>query len=479
MSFKPLGDIVTVKGGKRLPKGQQLQTAPNTHPYIRVRDMGQRFIPRNGLEYISDEVFLKISRYIVNTNDVIISIVGTIGLVSVIDDFFDNASQTENCAKLTRLDRNDALYLYYYLISEMGQEEIRVGTVGAVQAKLPLYNIEKINVFWPERNIRKQIVNQLSTLDSKIELNQQTNQTLEAIAQAIFKSWFVDFDPVKAKMAAKEKWLSNHSPLEGKSKNASKAQHDSVGSHPLERENDLEEAMNLAAMSVISSKSTEELMELKQNNSDAYAQLAKTAALFPSAMQASELGDIPEGWRVKSFGEVSKCYDSKRIPLSKKEREKKKLGLIPYYGATSIMDYVNEWIFDDIYLLLGEDGSVAKEDGSPFIQYIWGKAWVNNHAHVLQGINGISTEQLMIFIQNQNIEAYVTGAVQLKLSQGNMNSIPFLKAGNDLNTNFQKSIISLYDKIRYSHDQSFSLIKLRDALLPRLLLGDFMAEGNL
>ncbi|MGE4260030.1 restriction endonuclease subunit S [Shewanella sp.] len=158
MSFKALGELVTIKGGKRLPKGAQLQSVPNSHPYIRVRDMGDKHILDNGLEYVPDEVFPSISRYIVNTNDVIISIVGTIGLVSVIDERFDNASQTENCAKLSGLDYIDANYVYYFLNSSMGQQEIRQGTVGAVQAKLPLYSIEKIKIYWPERIEREQIV---------------------------------------------------------------------------------------------------------------------------------------------------------------------------------------------------------------------------------------------------------------------------------------------------------------------------------
>ncbi|TOB54547.1 restriction endonuclease subunit S, partial [Vibrio parahaemolyticus] len=86
MSYKTLGELVKIKGGKRLPKGAQLQSEPNSHPYIRVRDMGDKYIPENGLEYVPDDVFPSISRYIVKTNDVIISIVGTIGLVSIIDE---------------------------------------------------------------------------------------------------------------------------------------------------------------------------------------------------------------------------------------------------------------------------------------------------------------------------------------------------------------------------------------------------------
>ena len=111
-----LADIVKIKGGKRLPKGENLQITPNAHPYIRVRDMKGKFIPTDELEYVPDHIFPKIKNYIVNTNDVIVSIVGTIGLVSIITEKLNNASQTENCAKLSGLDRIDAEYLYYFLI---------------------------------------------------------------------------------------------------------------------------------------------------------------------------------------------------------------------------------------------------------------------------------------------------------------------------------------------------------------------------
>ncbi|EGQ8130981.1 restriction endonuclease subunit S [Vibrio parahaemolyticus] len=240
MSYKILGELVKIKGGKRLPKGAQLQSEPNSHPYIRVRDMGNKYIPQNGLEYVPDDVFPSISRYIVKTNDVIISIVGTIGLVSIIDERFDNASQTENCAKLSGLDYVDANYLYYFLSSSVGQQEIRQGSVGAVQAKLPLYSIEKIKVYWPERCEREEIVNHLATIDRKLDLNVQTNQTLEEMAQAIFKSWFIDFDPVKAKMN---------------------------GEQP--------EGMDAA-----------------------------TASLFPEKLVESELGLIPEGWEPKQLKDI-------------------------------------------------------------------------------------------------------------------------------------------------------------------------------
>ena len=136
------------------------------------------------------------------------------------------------------------------------------------------------------------------------------------------------------------------------------------------------------------------------------------------------------------------------------------------------MDFIDEWIFDDTYLLIGEDGSVIKEDGGPFVQYIWGKGWVNNHAHVLQGKAGISTEHLMLFMQSQNIAAYVTGAVQLKINQGNMNSIPFLNAGNHVNQQFAEYITPFYERIKLLAEKNETLIKLRDILLPKLISGE-------
>ena len=136
------------------------------------------------------------------------------------------------------------------------------------------------------------------------------------------------------------------------------------------------------------------------------------------------------------------------------------------------MDYINEWIFDDIYLLIGEDGSVIKEDGSPFVQYIWGKSWVNNHAHVLQGKDDVSTEHLMLFMQAQNLTPYITGAVQLKINQKNMNSIPFLYAGEALNKLFSETITPYYSKLRNSKEENEILAKLRDTLLPKLMSGE-------
>jgi type I restriction enzyme S subunit len=333
-------------------------------------------------------------------------------------------------------------YLYLVLTSQECESEFKI-IADSRSGTFPQITFDSVSHYpikYPFKSIQKKIFEFDGALTGRIKINNDINQTLEEMAKALFKSWFVDFEPVKAKIAALE---------EGSS----------------------QEDATLAAMTTISGKDADALTFFEREHPEQYAELKATAELFPSAMQESELGEIPEGWELKSFGDVSKCYDKKRIPLSKPQREKKK-GEIPYYGATSIMDYVDEYIFDGIYLLLGEDGSVIKENGLPFTQYIWGKSWVNNHAHVLTGSGSVTTEHLMVFIKQENIAAYVTGAVQMKLNQKNMNSIPFIFADEAVNNVFGQRIDSIYAVIRAKSEENLTLTNLRDTLLPKLLSGE-------
>lgn len=192
-----LGDVCDVKGGKRLPKGVNLVTIKNTHPYIRVRDLGQgkRLQLNQNYEYVDDETQKIISHYIVSEDDVLISIVGTIGLIGIVGNSLNNANLTENCVKLINLRGIDKDFLYYFLISNSGQDAIKQGTVGAVQAKLPIKNIQTIQILLPPMDVQKKIAGVLGALDDKIELNSKINNNLEQQAQALFKSWFVDFEP--------------------------------------------------------------------------------------------------------------------------------------------------------------------------------------------------------------------------------------------------------------------------------------------
>ncbi len=192
-----LSEIAAVKGGKRLPKGVNLISTPNAHPYIRVRDLnGQRTLELNDeYGFVDEETQKKIARYIVKKGDIVLSIVGTIGLVSIVGESLDNANLTENCVKIIVSEAMDSKFLYYYLKSSVGQTEIMQRTVGAVQAKLPIKNIQDIDVWFPPKETQTQIASVLSCIDDKIEHNNKINANLQQQAQAIFKSWFVDFEP--------------------------------------------------------------------------------------------------------------------------------------------------------------------------------------------------------------------------------------------------------------------------------------------
>ena len=177
-----LGDVATVKGGKRLPKGTNLITEPNSHPYIRVRDLNNKSTLElnNDFEYVDDETQKSIARYIVGAGDIVLSIVGTIGLVAIVGESLHKANLTENCVKLTQLDGVDRDYLYYYLKSDLGQAEIAKGTVGAVQAKLPIKNIQDIDIVLPDISTQQKISSILRSIDDKIENNQKINDNLAA-----------------------------------------------------------------------------------------------------------------------------------------------------------------------------------------------------------------------------------------------------------------------------------------------------------
>lgn len=193
MKYK-LGTLASVKGGKRLPKGINLVSTPNSHPYIRVRDLNdQRTLELNSnYEFVDNETQKQIAHYIVQKGDIILSIVGTIGLVAMVGESLDNANLTENCVKIVVSENIDSKFLYYYLKSPIGQAEIAKGTVGAVQAKLPIKNIQDIDVWVPIKDIQTKIASLLSCLDDKIQLNNKINENLERQAQALFKEWFID-----------------------------------------------------------------------------------------------------------------------------------------------------------------------------------------------------------------------------------------------------------------------------------------------
>lgn len=259
---------------------------------------------------------------------------------------------------------------------------------GSAQPQITIDSLSKYLIRIPPIIIQRKIAGILSALDSKIENNNKINANLEAQAQALFKSWFVDFTPFK-----------------------------------------------------------------------------------DQPFVDSELGPIPQGWKVGTLFDVANLHDRYRRPLSSNQRSlmAKKY---PYYGATSLMDFVEDYIFDGEYVLMGEDGSVVTEKGYPFIQYVWGKIWVNNHAHVLSGKDGFPTELLIPFLKTYNIKGLVTGAVQAKLNQANMAQIQIPIPPKENINNISVIIKSIYKKYRLLTEENQRLAALRDTLLPKLMSGE-------
>ena len=281
---------------------------------------------------------------------------------------------------------------------------------GTAVPHISAQQIKEFEFLLPPVHEQRAIAHILGTLDDKIELNRRMNETLEAMARALFKSWFVDFDPVRAKMEGRDTGLPQD-----------------------------------------------------------------IADLFPDRLVDSEMSEIPERWEATSLGTVIEIHDRKRIPLNKRQRAERQ-GPYPYYGAAGIMDYVNDFLFDGVYILTGEDGSVVDAHGHPVVQYVWGKFWVNNHAHVLKGRKDISDEHLYLLLQRANITAFVTGAVQPKLNQKNLKAIPLVLPTGPACRVFSGLVAPLFARVRHNADESERLVALRDALLPKLISGEIRVQ---
>lgn len=172
---------------KRLPADCELLDDPTEHPYIRVRDVGgSRYVClTDQFQYIDEETHQVISRYIVNTGDIVISIVGTIGLLGKIHSSLDNANLTENCVKLAGIHTVTSDYLYYTLCYKKQIKEIDLLTVGAVQAKLPMYNIQSMKILVPPTKVISDFQKKMNALDEQIEANTMEIQKLNELRSVL------------------------------------------------------------------------------------------------------------------------------------------------------------------------------------------------------------------------------------------------------------------------------------------------------
>ena len=216
-------------------------------------------------------------------------------------------------------------------------------------------------------------------------------------------------------------------------------------------------------------KTITDRIALKQKINDNL--LATTQAIYKSWFVDFEPFDnvCPSDWGNGCVDDIAEFYDSMRKPLSSLERADMER-IYPYYGAVSIVDYVDDFIFDGEYLLLSEDGIyVVDENGHPLLQHITGKFWANNHAHILKGKSGFNEDSLYLFLANTNMAPIVTGAAQPKINQANLKSFPITIPTSEVIENFNALIQPFFDQRLSNEAEVKKLESLKDLLLSRLV----------
>lgn len=318
------------------------------------------------------------------------------------------------------IDENTVLpdYLMLWFSRSEFDREACFHAVGGVRGSLEWEDFCTMELPIPSIEKQRELVAQYEAVANKIKVNEAICEKLEATAQALYKHWFVDFEfPV----SDTEALVSDTEALE---------------------------VSNMAS-------SASATRGYKSSGG---------AMVFNEELEK----EIPEGWMLKSLGEISTCLDFKRRPLSQEERSEKP-GIYPYYGAMSIVGYIDEYIYDGDYLLFSEDGAnIIDENGYPAIQYVWGKFWLNNHSHILEGKDFISIQFLYNALLKTNVSDLVTGAAQPKINQQNMNSISILVGKECVHEEFNSNTIHNYRLAKNYKEQNQKLTQLQSLLLSRL-----------
>ena len=398
--------------------------------------------------YVSDKTADDLSNCCVYPGDLVFPHRGAIGEVGIVPDQFPRYVMSSSMMTLS-CDRSKARpdYVYYFFKSAAGRHELlknasQVGTPGIGQ---PLSTLRAIEVPLPPPSSQFVIAKTLGDLDSKIDLNRRINQTLEAMAQAIFKSWFVDFAPVKAKIAAK---ASRRDPLR-------------------------------AAMSAISGKADAELDALQPEQ---YEQLAATAALFPDEMEASELGGIPKGWAVCPLPECVGINPARAL---------KKGAVAPYLDMANVptnaarVDNVITRAFGSGSKFINGDTLLARitpclENGkTAYVDFLADGevGWGSTEFIVLRPKVGLPLPFAYFLCRHPEFRAFAISQMagtsgRQRVPNDCFGSYKVVKPSVLIAEAFGKQTTQFMRQIKSLDEESKTLAGLRDALLPRLLSGE-------
>lgn len=374
--------------------------------------------------YGSNGVYTYSASELVGPNAVIIGRKGTVGKVHL----SNSPCWVSDTAFYVKYDYPDDAYFTYYLLSTLGLENMN--TDAAVPG-LNRENAHRLEIQVPgEAEERRKIVSPLIAIDKKIKNNKQINQTLEQMAQALFKSWFVDFEPVKAKITALE---------------AGGSQEDAT----------------LAAMTAISGKDANALTVFEREHSEQYAELKATADLFPSAMQESELGDIPEGWNSQRFSNIATLHYGKA--LKKTERIE---GPYSVYGSGGITGSHNSYLVEGPSIIVGRKGSIGT------LYWEDGKFHPIDTVYYVSNKDGVPLSYLYYLMKTLNLSSMNTDAAVPGLNRDNVYRLEVLKPIQSILNKFNNHILAIRNMIQKNNLSIATLTTLRDTLLPKLLSGE-------
>ncbi len=189
-----LVEVASIKGGKRLPLGEDFSKKETSHPYIRARDIGYGKIEIHDPVFLCEEMAQKLSRYRVTTGDICITIVGAnVGEMGVVPPELNGANLTENAVRITSNGKVDQTFLKFALFSEDAFAQMKILAGGAAQPKLGIYKIESIEIPLPTLPTQQKIASILSTYDDLIENNTRRIKILEEMAQTLYREWLVHF----------------------------------------------------------------------------------------------------------------------------------------------------------------------------------------------------------------------------------------------------------------------------------------------
>lgn len=383
------------------------------------------------------------------SGDILISTVGmNIGDVVIMKS--NRGSIAQNLIALRTNNKLNSDYLYYILTSKNIREKIRSLNIGSAQPSLKVPHLLNIEFYLPNIEKQSEISKILNELDEKIEINTQINQTLEQIAQTIFKSWFIDFDPVHAKANA----LANGQTAEQATQ---------------------------AAMAVISGKNTQELHRLQTANPEQYQQLWEIADAFPSGVDES---GVPWGWSIKYFKDITSLYIDNRGKTPPIEESGIPLLEVKHLPENSIFPNLKteKYISDDTYdswlrqklepldVVISTVGTIGRISLIPF----------NKKVAIAQNILGFRfkqdiTNQVFMFYQmkshkfNFDVEARLVETVQKSIKRKDLETIPLIIPDLKLQTFFEKMVLPAILK---QDNENETLENIRDQLLPKLLSGE-------